>query len=341
MPDNPTATPAGAAGRRRQTPLQLVRAIRLSRNWLLISISLLIGTVMAVLAIVTESDLRDVFIALSTSLIASSIVGMLQIFLTASELEHVITETIGAELEHRFDQARARDSAFGPVRVFDRATTYHPDFNLAVADALRSNGNYTFSGVTGRYAVARLRSERVRPRDVRLIIADPSNEAAIEERVTHLATANGGGDRASIRRQVTSEIYQAIVGARAIAPQCESLTIHLSSTAPIDRVELFDHTAFLTLFSDRHPQDDFPRTLQFDRGSFGFQVAETMVKERRASAPLIVDAKQHNIDQFIDFMVTTLHDEAFSLTTWEAYASQFEDFAEQFTDDLARMQVAG
>ena len=59
-----------------------------------------------------------------------------------------------------------------------------------------------------------------------------------------------------------------LIGLYLARSRCSRLEVTVVSDPPLDRLEIFDDSVWVTLYSDAHAPAEYPRTLRFSEGSF-------------------------------------------------------------------------
>jgi hypothetical protein len=255
------------------------------------------GLLLAVLLVVSIGSLwisstmdagtwKNVVTALGTGTMISAIVGFGQTLITASAAQKALVTPLIEEskraLRDLSAEYRALNTQFFPTHVFEATTNPDPEFNRQLMADLKASRCYFFRGFSGRYAAARLlltRSER----EVRTVLADPRETSAISGRARYLLRNEGAtGDYDKIRGRLADEISIGLAGLFLARSRCDCMEIAVISEPPLDRLEIFDDSVWLTLYSDVGGATSlYPRTLRFSEGSFIYDMQRAEFQRMR------------------------------------------------------------
>ena len=104
---------------------------------------------------------------------------------------------------------------------------------------------------------------------------DPSDRNAISGRAAYLLRY-ADGDYEAVRAELHQEICIGLVGLYLARSRCSRIDITIMARPPLDRVEIFDESVWVTLFSDAAGATTlYPRTLRFSRNSFIYDKERT------------------------------------------------------------------
>jgi len=163
---------------------------------------------------------------------------------------------------------RSLNREFFPTHVFEPTNDPNPALNHLLMEDLRRTRQFFFRGFSGRYAAARLllaRSEW----EVRAVVADPRERGAITGRARYLIRHEGAlTDFETIQDRLHEEIHIGLLGLYLARTRCSRIDVTLISDPPLDRLEMFDESVWITLYSDSGSAQLYPRTLRFSEGSF-------------------------------------------------------------------------
>jgi hypothetical protein len=255
------------------------------------------GLLLAVLLVVSIGSLwisgtmdagtwKNLVAALGTGTMISAIVGFGQTLITASASQRALVAPLIEEskraLRDLSAEYRALNTEFFPTHVFEATTNPDPEFNKLLMTDLRASRQYFFRGFSGRFAAARLlvtRSER----ELRTVLADPRETSAISGRARYLLRNEGvTGDYDKIRAQLLEEISIGLVGLFLARSRCGSMEIAVTDEPPLDRLEIFDDSVWLTLYNDVAGATTlYPRTLRFSEGSFIYDMQRAEFQRMR------------------------------------------------------------
>jgi hypothetical protein len=173
---------------------------------------------------------------------------------------------------------------------------------------LRSTRQYFFRGFSGRHAAARLllaRSEW----ELRAVVADPRERTAITGRARYLIRHEGTvADFDTIQDRLHEEINIGLVGLFLARSRCTRIDVTVIADPPLDRLEMFDESVWITLFSDVGATMLYPRTLRFTEGSFIYNMERAefgRLRQTRGAKHLVITPNTTKGDFFAQFEKVT------------------------------------
>jgi hypothetical protein len=115
------------------------------------------------------------------------------------------------------------------------------------------------------------------------VLADPRETSAISGRARYLLRNEGAtGDYDKIRGRLADEISIGLAGLFLARSRCDCMEIAVISEPPLDRLEIFDDSVWLTLYSDVGGATSlYPRTLRFSEGSFIYDMQRAEFQRMR------------------------------------------------------------
>ncbi|WP_309116695.1 hypothetical protein [Saccharothrix sp.] len=271
-----SAKPAGDRG-------NLLQELFWTRTGLLLLILVVTsGTCLAVSSTMAQGPVRNFVLSVGTGTMISAVVGFTQTLITSSAAQRalvtpVVEESRRALRELTFEY-RALDREFFPTHVFEPTARPDPVFNQVMMQDLERTRLYGFRGFAGRYAACRLLLSQSEC-ELRAVLADPRDDDAISGRARYLLRHEGAdGDYDTIVDRLREQISIGLVGLFCARSRCSRIDLTIVSDPPLDRLELFDDSAWLTLYSNTSAGIVrlYPRTLRFSEGSFlyGMERAE-------------------------------------------------------------------
>ncbi|GAA0235735.1 hypothetical protein GCM10010492_38410 [Saccharothrix mutabilis subsp. mutabilis] len=271
-----SAKPAGDRG-------NLLQELFWTRTGLLLLILVVTsGTCLAISSTMDPGAIRNFVLSLGTGTMISAVVGFTQTLITSSAAQRalvtpVVEESRKALRELTFEY-RALDREFFPTHVFEPTARPDPVFNQVMMQDLERTRLYGFRGFAGRYAACRLLLSQAEC-ELRAVLADPRDDDAISGRARYLLRHEGAdGDYDTIVDRLREQISIGLVGLFCARSRCSRIDLTIVSDPPLDRLELFDDSAWLTLYSNTSAGIVrlYPRTLRFSEGSFlyGMERAE-------------------------------------------------------------------
>lgn len=261
--------PAEADGSRKN-PIQEI-------FWTRTGLLLLILLVTSGLTMIMSSSLdpgvgKNIINSVATGTLVSAIVGFGQTLITATASQRaMLTPLIDESRQALRDlsaEYRSMNREFFPTHVFEPTAEPNPAFNRLMMQDLQNTRQYLFRGFSGRHAAARLLLSRSEW-EFRAVVADPANAGGIGGRARYLIRHSGADvDIETIQERLHEEIRMGLVGLYLARSRCSRMEVTVISDPPLDRMEIFDGSVWVTLYSDAHEPAEYPRTLRFSEGSF-------------------------------------------------------------------------
>ncbi|GAA1988151.1 hypothetical protein [Amycolatopsis minnesotensis] len=255
----------------RSNPLQ---ELFWTRTGLLLLILVVVsGGSLALASVMDPGGGKTLVTSLGTGTMISAIVGFGQTLITATASQRAMVSPVIEEsrraLRELSDEYRSLNKEFFPTNVFEATTDPDPAFNHLLMEDLHATRQVFFRGFSGRYAAARLLVSQAEW-ELRAVIADPKDATTISGRARYLLRRAGAeADAEAISRRLHDEIWMGLVGLYLARSRCTRADITVVTDPPVDRMEMFDESVWITLYSDvgGAPQL-YPRTLRFSEGSF-------------------------------------------------------------------------
>ncbi|WP_121012320.1 hypothetical protein [Saccharothrix australiensis] len=286
-----SAEPGGERG-------NLLRELFWTRTGLLLLV--LVVTSAACLAISSGMDqgtLRNFIGSVGTGTMISAVVGFGQTLITSSAAQRALITPVVAEsrkaLRDLTAEYRALDREFFPSHVFEPTARPDPVFNQVMMQDLERTRRYGFRGFAGRYAACRVLLSHAEC-ELKAVLADPRDADAISGRARYLLRHEGAdGDYDTIVERLRDQISIGLVGLFIARSRCSRIDLTIVSDPPLDRLELFDDSAWLTLYSNTNAGVVrlYPRTLRFSEGSFlyGMERAEFLrISNSKAGLHIVI-----------------------------------------------------
>jgi hypothetical protein len=263
------------AKRLRSNPLQEI-------FWTRTSLLLLILIVVAGVSLLISSAMspgtgKTLVSALGTGTLISAVVGFGQTLITATASQKALVAPVIEEsrraLQELSAEYRSLNREFFPTHVFEATTDPDPAFNRLMMADLNATRQCFFRGFSARHAAARLLLSHTE-RELRAVIADPRDASAISGRARYLLRREEAGvDYETIQSRLHDEIWIGLVGLYLARSHCAQVDITVVADPPLDRLEMFDDSVWLTLYSDIGGATTlYPRTLRFTEGSFMYNM---------------------------------------------------------------------
>lgn len=261
---------SGADGSRRG----LLQELLWTRTGLLLLILILVSvSCLAFSSAMDPGTVRNLVASIGTGTTVSAIVGFGQTLITTTATQRALVAPVIDEsrrtLQELSAEYRSLNQEFFPTHVFEATTDPDPAFNHLMMEDLHRTRQYFFSGFSGRYAAVRLLHSHAEW-DLRVVVADPRDGTTISGRTKYLLRREGAeADRVKIQERLHDEIWIGLVGLFLARSRCTNLDLTVVSDPPLDRLEMFDESVWITLYSDSSDGGMlYPRTLRFSEGSF-------------------------------------------------------------------------
>ncbi len=254
----------------RKNPIQ---EIFWTRTGLLLLILLVTsGVAMIAASGMTAGTGRNLLTAVATGTLVSAIVGFGQTLITATATQRAMLTPLIDEsrqaLRDLADEYRSMNQEFFPTHIFEPTAEPNPALNRLMMQDLRGTRQYLFRGFSGRHAAARLLLSKAEW-EFRAVVADPRNVSGIGGRARYLLRhAAADADYDTVHARLHEEIRIGLVGLYLARGRCTRMEVTVISDPPVDRLEIFDDSVWVTLYSDARATAEFPRTLRFSEGSF-------------------------------------------------------------------------
>jgi hypothetical protein len=250
-----------------------IQEIFWTRTGLLLLILIVVsGGSMIVSATLSPGTLKNVITALGTGTMITAIVSFGQTLITANAAHRAMVTPLIEEnrraLRELSAEYRSLNREFFPTDVFEATNEPDPAFNHLMMQDLRGTRQYFFRGFSGRHAAARLLLARAEW-ELRAVVADPRQRSAITGRARYLIRHEGIlADYETIQDRLHEEIHIGLLGLYLARSRCSRIDVTVIADPPLDRLEMFDESVWITLYSEVGESLLYPRTLRFSEGSF-------------------------------------------------------------------------
>jgi hypothetical protein len=315
----------------------LIQDIFWTRTGLLLAILLLVSAAsFGVASVIGDGALHTLVLSVGTGTLISAVVGFGQTLITSTASQRALVEPLVEEsrraLRELSAEYRALNQEFYPTHVFEPTAEPDPAFNRLMMQDLHHTREYFFRGFSGRHAAARLLLSHAEW-ELRAVIADPRSDAAVSGRARYLLRQKGvESDYETIERQLHDEIAIGLVGLYLARSRCSRIDITVVGDPQLDRLEMFDGSVWVTLFSAASGATaPFPRTLRFSEGSFLYGMERTEflhVCNSRSTHHVAIrpdTSRQEFLRLFAKITGTPLTDAGF-----DALGARFRDFQREF-----------
>lgn len=305
---------------------------------LLLTLVVTSGTCLALSSVLVQGPVRSFILSLGTGTLISAVVGFSQTLITSSAAQRALITPVVEEsrraLRDLTAEYRALDREFFPSHVFEPTARPDPVFNQVMMQDLERTRLYGFRGFAGRYAAGRLLLSQSEC-EFRAVLADPRDDDAISGRARYLLRNEGAdGDYDTIVHRLRDQIHVGLVGLFLARGRCSRIDLTLVSDPPLDRLEMFDDSAWLTLYSNTSAGVIrlYPRTLRFTEGSFvyGMERAEFLrISNSKAGLHIVMTPRTTRTDFLALFEKIT--GTALSEDGFRALEEKFHRFRREFS----------
>lgn len=264
---------------------------------LLLSLVVTSGSALTISSTMDQGALRTFLTSVGTGTLISAVVGFGQTLITSSAAQRALVTPVVEEsrraLRDLAAEYRALDREFFPTHVFEPTARPDPAFNQVMMQDLERTRLYVFRGFAGRYAAGRLLLSQTEC-ELRAVLADPRDDDAIRGRARYLLRNEGvDGDYDAIAARLREQISIGLVGLFLARGRCSRIDLTIVSDPPLDRLELFDDSVWLTLYSNTSAGVIrlYPRTVRFSEGSFiyGMERAEFLrISNSKAGLHIVI-----------------------------------------------------
>jgi hypothetical protein len=259
----------------------MLQEIFWTRTGLLLAILLLLSAAsFGVASVLGNGPAHTFLLSVGTGTLVSAVVSFGQTMVTATASRQALVTPLVEEsrraLQELSAEYRALNQEFYPTHVFEPTEEPDPAFNRLMMQDLHATRAYFFRGFSGRYAAARLLLSHAEW-ELRAVIADPRSAGAVSGRARYLLRQKGsehGYD--AIEERLHEEIQIGLVGLYLARSRCSRVDITVVADPRLDRLEMFDRSVWLALFSATSGATaPYPRTLRFSEGSFLYAMERT------------------------------------------------------------------
>ncbi|MEU5695971.1 hypothetical protein [Actinosynnema sp. NPDC020468] len=311
--------------------------------WTRTGLLLLILVVTAVLALTISGGLepgtgRTLVTSLGTGTLISAVVGFTQTLVTSSAAQRSLLAPVVEEsrkaLHDLAAEYRSLDREFFPSHVFEPTTRPDPAFNQLMMQDLERTRLYGFRGFAGRYAACRVLLAQSEC-ELRAVLADPKDDDAISGRARYLLRNEGAdGDYDTIVARLREQVSVGLVGLFLARSRCARIDLTIVSDPPLDRLELFDDSAWLALYSNTSAGVVrlYPRTLRFSEGSFvyGMERAEFLrISNSRAGLHVAITPRTTRADFLV--LAEKITGAAWTEPGFRSLEEKFHEFRREFS----------
>jgi hypothetical protein len=319
----------------------LVQEIFWTRTGLLLLSLLVVSAACLGLDSVMAAGALKTFVgSVGTGTLISAVIGFGQTLITSSASQRAMVTPLVEEskkaLRELSEEYRRLNQEFYPTHLFEPTTEPDPNFNRLMMQDLRNTKEYFFRGFSGRYAAARLLLS-TSERELRTVIADPRGPSALSGRARYLLRRDPAAeDYDVIEKRLHDDICVGLVGLYQARTRCSRVDMTIITDPPLDRLEMFDDSVWLSLFSDvTGASAPYPRTLRFSEGSFIYTMERNeflRVCNSRAGRHFVITPDTSR-QEFLALFETITGNEL-TESGFHALETKFRDFEQQFSTSV-------
>jgi hypothetical protein len=259
----------------------LIQDIFWTRTGLLLALLLLVsGAALGGASLIGPGATHTFVLSVGTGTLISAVVSFGQTLVTATASQRALVTPLVREsrlaLRELSEEYRALNQEYYPTHVFEPTSEPNPTLNRLMMADLHNTREYFFRGFSGRYAAARLLLSSAEW-ELRAVLADPRHDGAVTGRARYLLRQQGSdGEYPAIVAELHDEIRIGLVGLFLARSRCSRVDITVVADPHVDRLEMFDGSVWLTLFSaPSTAAASYPKTLRFSEGSYLYTMERT------------------------------------------------------------------
>ena len=273
---------------------------------------------------------QAVVLGLATGVLAAAVFALFQHSIAAASAEHVLRETINGAITTGLHSQIQR---FMPSDEYPEQSTPNPRLNAALTSSLSGTNTYTFHGLTGSMVGIRLHNLNRQIGQITVVIADPTTRAAVDIRIAQQRFEGHSLNREQAAADLENCIDACLIGLFCCRARHGRIEVYFTSTPSLDRSEITDEAAFVSLFSAREdPTKKYPPTFRWSRAALMYRAAtneaDHLVGVTDKRLRLTAASSEQDL---IDFYSTQLDR---SITA----AEHIKDWRHRFLEDAERMR---
>lgn len=181
--------------------------------------------------------------------------------------QQTITGHVTFDLLRRGVSDQIRDSlvqlndTFVPTHDFRATDQPEPNLNRVLMDDLNESQRFWFKGMSARHTADRIMRQSNGRLEVRIIMPDLTIPESLDARANYMRRYKMAG---ASRDSIKQGIVVGLVGLYEARDRCAKIEIFLTPTPSLDRIEMFDRSVWISLFSSLSGGGTrYPRTLRF------------------------------------------------------------------------------
>lgn len=254
--------------------VRLLRQLYFNRTGVLFLLMAIVSILMLIESARTKGNISQFWLALGAATVATTGYSFVQVLLTTRQFNNFLSDSIKIDIQQAVaDTLLSLQDKYLPVATYPGLDTPNPRFNSDLNACLSSSAHYLFRGLSARYAVVRLAQLPRAPRDVKIIMADPTKPAAVDFRARRDAGSGGDQEFNQAKKAIIDGIHMAIAGAYLNRRKFNNIELILTPIPHVDRVEICDNAIFVARFSeDEEASSKFPSSMRFGRESLIYQM---------------------------------------------------------------------
>ena len=209
---------------------------------------------------------RDGANAVGLGILVSAVFGMAQSLITDPISKEILRQSITEEVRGALTELH---TSYIPTDEFPAGDQPGIGFNALMSQDMQTSGTYWFRGIHTKFCAARFSMLPSSNLQAYLILPDPTVPHSLDARLEYRAAQAAGGQTSipELREKTLRSIHSGLVGLFLTRNKCGSIEVLLVSTPALDRFEMFQHSVWISLFSDMDQGTLFPRAMRFSRSS--------------------------------------------------------------------------
>ncbi|MFF7068113.1 hypothetical protein [Streptomyces pseudovenezuelae] len=240
---------------------------------LLLVCSLLVSLITIWVGSQLSSGWREGANAIGLGLLVSAVFGMAQSVVTDPISKEILRQSITEEVRGALTHLH---TSYIPTHEFPPSDQPGIGFNALMTEDLHASSTYWYRGIHTKFCAARFSMLRSSNLQAHLILPDPTVPHSLDARSEYrVAQASESSlTLQEIRESTLRSIWAGLVGLFLVRNKCGSIEVLLVSTPSLDRFEIFQNSAWVTLFSDMDQGTRFPRAMRFPHESLIYRMQE-------------------------------------------------------------------
>ncbi|MFF4895743.1 hypothetical protein [Streptomyces sp. NPDC001068] len=240
---------------------------------LLLVCSLLVSLITIWIGSQLSNGWREGANAVGLGLLVSAVFGVAQSVVTDPISKEILRQSITEEVRAALN---GMHSSYIPTHEFPPSNHPGIGFNALMTEDLYTSSTYWYRGIHTKFCATRFSMLRNSNLQAHLILPDPTVPYSLDARLEYRAAQAGEAQRTlqEIRESTLRSIWAGLVGLFLVRNRCGSIEVLLVPTPSLDRFEIFQNSAWVTLFTDMDQGTTFPSTMRFPQQSLIYRMQE-------------------------------------------------------------------